>query len=707
MSTLTAEGVRALLDAVGRLEEKSAAIERHLHITQALLGRQTERVDRLMREVEGNRRAAEAEDRITARLARYVRTRLPIVIGPWSGDPVFELLYWVPFLQWVRETYPFDPERLVVVSRGGVASWYAHVSRHYVDLGRYASPAELQDSASGDRRPQLPLEAFDRRVIRQVMRDRGLRHAHLLHPGLIYALHRVAARQGRIDPFLRFKSFEGAPLPASVPSLPENFVAVRFSFNEGFPGSSENRWIAAAITGALAARGDVVVLSGGGLEGSGDFVPEPLPRVHVLGAAAGTEDALAVQASVVSRAQAFVGSYGSAAFLAPLYGVSSLMVYSKRTFRPEDVALAHRALPALGSARLTVIDAGQADLVSNALWAWAPGHRLAAPADDAVALLRVGLQALTWSERFHRVSMAEKQASSPSDLAAIGTLRSELAEAALAEFAPAWGDMPLKEGISRLESKWMRAALSRAARDARDRRVVELMAGGRGLAADAAVRISGLGVGLDERVLELPFALDVARLGEPGEVLDAGSSINLPVVRQIVGRPAARVTHFTQSGSREPQLPGDEDRFIFKFGDLRQMPFADATFHRAVCVSTLEHVGMDNAQYGGASETDPASAVRAVAELLRVVVHGGELLVTVPYGRRRANESFRVFDADDLRALLAPAVAEDVQTRYFYYQSGWTEGDGQPPAAVLDAGYSDGVVTGLAVARIRRRGGAR
>jgi len=122
-----------------------------------------------------------------------------------------------------------------------------------------------------------------------------------------------------------------------------------------------------------------------------------------------------------------------------------------------------------------------------------------------------------------------------------------------------------------------------------------------------------------------------------------------------------------------------------------------------VCISTLEHVGMDNLRYGGALETDPASAVRAVGELLRVIVAGGELLLTVPYGRRRANEYFRVFDAGDLQALLAPAAAEDVSTRYFYYQSGWTEGGAQPPAAILDVEYGEDVVTGIAVTRIRRQ----
>ena len=67
-------------------------------------------------------------------MARIARSRLPVIVGPWTGEVGFELLYWIPFLQWVRETFPIDPARLIVVSRGGVASWYGHVASDYEDI---------------------------------------------------------------------------------------------------------------------------------------------------------------------------------------------------------------------------------------------------------------------------------------------------------------------------------------------------------------------------------------------------------------------------------------------------------------------------------------------------------------------------------------------------------------------------------------------
>src|SRR5262245_22601526 len=58
----------------------------------------------------------------------------PIIVGPWLSEVGYEVLYWVPFLRWFCDRYQVDPSRMVVVSRGGVASWYRDVATHYVEL---------------------------------------------------------------------------------------------------------------------------------------------------------------------------------------------------------------------------------------------------------------------------------------------------------------------------------------------------------------------------------------------------------------------------------------------------------------------------------------------------------------------------------------------------------------------------------------------
>jgi SAM-dependent methyltransferase len=210
------------------------------------------------------------------------------------------------------------------------------------------------------------------------------------------------------------------------------------------------------------------------------------------------------------------------------------------------------------------------------------------------------------------------------------------------------------------------------------------------------------GTGMDERVVEIPLALGAARLHEPGEVLDAGSALNLALVHAIVGRPEAHVTHFTLPGSAEPPLPAGADRYQQSFGDLRSMPFADGSFQRVVCVSTLEHVGLDTTRFGAEGVRAPETATAAVAELARVLAPGGTLLLTVPYGQAADHGWFRIFDCDGLAWLLAPLAGLDVRTRYFFYQGGWAEGPATPPASLVPPPYAADVITGVAVIEATR-----
>jgi SAM-dependent methyltransferase len=69
--------------------------------------------------------------------------------------------------------------------------------------------------------------------------------------------------------------------------------------------------------------------------------------------------------------------------------------------------------------------------------------------------------------------------------------------------------------------------------------------------------------------------------------------------------------------------------------DVRELPFGDGIFELAFCISTLEHVGLDNAVYGIEGERDAAGPQRALRELHRVLARNGRVLVTVPCGERR------------------------------------------------------------------------
>jgi len=55
--------------------------------------------------------SASTAEGLKRELERIQRTDAPIVIGPWVGEVGFELLYWIPFLNWALRSYELDRRR--------------------------------------------------------------------------------------------------------------------------------------------------------------------------------------------------------------------------------------------------------------------------------------------------------------------------------------------------------------------------------------------------------------------------------------------------------------------------------------------------------------------------------------------------------------------------------------------------------------------
>ena len=316
-------------------------------------------------------RVVQAEERVRRRLDRVARTRLPIIVGPWTGEVGFELLYWIPFLQWARETARLGPERLIVLSRGGVRDWYGHVTSNYDDIFTHVSTARFQQ-AGADRKKQEQIRPFDCAVVRSVMRARGIRHAHLLHPALMYGLYKAYWRQDatltRLEDFAIFRPLTATPAPVAPSDLPSDYVAVRFYFSSCFPDTPATRQFAASVIEALAARYHVVLLNNDiSVDDHADFAPGASARIHTLSAEMQPETNLAVQTAIIRGARAFVGTYGGYSYLAPLCGVSAVAYYSRPAFKQHHLDLAQRVFQRLGRARLLPIAVEQAGLASETL----------------------------------------------------------------------------------------------------------------------------------------------------------------------------------------------------------------------------------------------------------------------------------------------------------------------------------------------------
>lgn len=149
---------------------------------------------------------------------------------------------------------------------------------------------------------------------------------------------------------------------------------------------------------------------------------------------------------------------------------------------------------------------------------------------------------------------------------------------------------------------------------------------------------------LDERVVEYPWML--SRLPETsGSMLDAGSTLNHPL---ILRQPRMRNKQITIITLAPESQCFWREGISYVFGDIRHMYFRNEAFDFVVCLSVLEHVGLDNRRYdpaSGTAERDPDAYIAAVAEFRRVLKPGGSCLITVPFGKYQLRSWLQIFDS--------------------------------------------------------------
>ena len=318
-------------------------------------------------------RLQEKADRVDA--ARQVEREIAavgasgghILVGPWLGEVGYEALYWVPFLRWFRDAFRITPDRLTVVSRGGVESWYRGMAARYVDLfdhftaGELASAnAERQLSEEGGGRKQSARGALDERILSRIDRSGSLRNVAVLHPSLMFRLFRDVWHGGLPYELLwdrtRYVLMDRPERP-DFASLPRDYIAIKFYTGTALPGTPQNRATLRALVRQIAALGPVIDLeTGRSVDDHEDYAFFDIPNVISARTLMTPRENLGVQTAVIAHARCFISTCGGLAWLAPFLGVPTVAVYADDRQLAPHLLTSRQAVRRTGGAEFSLID---------------------------------------------------------------------------------------------------------------------------------------------------------------------------------------------------------------------------------------------------------------------------------------------------------------------------------------------------------------
>lgn len=182
------------------------------------------------------------------------------------------------------------------------------------------------------------------------------------------------------------------------------------------------------------------------------------------------------------------------------------------------------------------------------------------------------------------------------------------------------------------------------------------------------------GVALDERVVEYAWVFGhLRRSGPIGRLLDAGSIFNHDYLLRRAPLQGSDLTIMTLAPEKHCFW---HSGISYVFGDLRETYFKNGAFDTIVCISTIEHVGLDNTLLYTSDrerdERDEGGFVAAAREFRRIIKPGGVCYISFPYGARRNLRWYQVFDDPMVEQIVEAYAPSEHSIEYFGYASqGW------------------------------------
>ncbi|OGG15938.1 hypothetical protein A3D78_01175 [Candidatus Gottesmanbacteria bacterium RIFCSPHIGHO2_02_FULL_39_14] len=261
-----------------------------------------------------------------------------IIFGPWLGEVGSELQYWIPFIRKIkRQLYP--DARIIVISRGGVESWYQDITKDYIELFDHLTVPQytkLRNSVvkvTGLEK-QLIMSPAEKKLIKYILEKKNCPDCLLIHPSSMWK-EILPWAEGKIslNDVLSLLSFNKIPVLEKYKNLtdklnlPKTFFVMKFYESSLFPKTENNILFIKNLTNYLTQKSNVVNMNNSSVD---NHLPIKFsPGKKIISVSNLTPDInLGVQTEIIRRSIGFFGTNGGFDILPAFVGKSSLSFYS-------------------------------------------------------------------------------------------------------------------------------------------------------------------------------------------------------------------------------------------------------------------------------------------------------------------------------------------------------------------------------------------
>ena len=102
-----------------------------------------------------------------------LRGIIPAIVTPMTNDGALDLPALRRYAGWLAEQ-GLGSRRVTVISRGGAAPWYRHLTTQYVDLLELMTADEFRERTAGPKKQVDTSRDFDSKIVETVQRRLGL-----------------------------------------------------------------------------------------------------------------------------------------------------------------------------------------------------------------------------------------------------------------------------------------------------------------------------------------------------------------------------------------------------------------------------------------------------------------------------------------------------------------------------------------------------